>query len=283
MLDVLLDALIDSLKVFAVAFALFVILSFIENSFAKRLNKSSKLGPLIGSTVGILPQCGISVVASDLYLKGSLTMGTLLAVFISCSDEALPILLSSSHWYHGLIAIGIKFVAGFLVGFLIDFILRKRQQVHNSDDNDIHVGCCGHHIDDDEESPIHIHLIHPLVHSLKIFIYVFIINIIFGIIIFYVGEETLVNFLKTNRYLAPLFSTIIGLIPNCASSVVLSEFYLLGGLPFSALVAGLTVNAGLGMAYLFKAKQGLKKIGIIIAILVITALILGYGLLFIEL
>ena len=282
MIDVLLDALIDSLKVLGVAFILFVILSFIENSLASRLSKSRKFGPLVGALVGVVPQCGVSVVASDLYLKKAITMGTLLAVFISCSDESLPILLASSSWYHGLILVGIKFLAGFIVGFIIDVVYQRKAELYDNPDNDVHIGCCGHHIDDNEEPPLHTHLIHPLLHSLKIFVYVFVINIIFGIIIFYVGEENILNFLVTNKYLSPLFATLIGFIPNCVSSVIISEFYLVGGIPFSALVAGLTVNAGLGMAYLFKSKQGLKRLWLIILILFIVALALGYGLIFIS-
>jgi len=282
MIDVLLDALIDSLKVLGVAFILFVILSFIENSLASRLSKSRKFGPLVGALVGVVPQCGVSVVASDLYLKKAITMGTLLAVFISCSDESLPILLASSYWYHGLILIGIKFLAGFVVGLIVDIVYQRKAELYDNPDNEVHVGCCGHHIDDNEEPPLHTHLIHPLLHSLKIFVYVFVINIIFGIIIFYVGEDNILNFLVTNKYLSPLFATLIGFIPNCVSSVIISEFYLVGGIPFSALIAGLTVNAGLGMAYLFKSKQGLKHLWLIILILFVVALALGYGLIFIA-
>lgn len=281
MIDVLLDALIDSVKVLGVAFLIFVLLSFVENYLARKLANSKKAGPFIGSLIGIVPQCGVSVVASDLYIKKTITIGTLLAVFISCSDESLPILLASSYWYHGLIVVGIKFVVGFLVGFIIDLIMSRHATLVDAD-QDVHIGCCGHHIDDDEEPPLHTHLIHPLLHSLKIFVYVFVINIIFGIIIYYVGEENILSFLQTNKYLSPLITSLIGFIPNCVSSVIISELYLANGIPFSALLAGLTVNAGLGMAYLLKSKQGLKSLWLIIILLFVVALALGYGLLFIT-
>ena len=126
MLDVLLDALIDSLKVLAIAFILYVLLSFFENKLVSLLEKHKKLSPLFGSTVGLIPQCGLSVVASDLYIKEKISLGTIFAVFFACSDEALPILFSSKD---GLIyarpLLGIKFIGGFLIGFLIDTIYRK--------------------------------------------------------------------------------------------------------------------------------------------------------------
>lgn len=280
MLDVLIDALIDSLKVLALAFILFVILSFVEKSLSKKLVINSRLGPLVGSAIGIIPQCGISVVASDLYLKESISIGTLVAVFISCSDESLPILFASSKWYMGFVLIGIKFVVGFIAGFILDLIYRK-QKLNKIVDSDVHIGCCGHHIDDEEESELHEHLIHPLIHSIKIFGYVLVFNFLFGLLMYYIGEDNVIEFLSTNKYLSPLVSILIGFIPNCASSVLLTSFYISGGLPFSSLLAGLAVNAGLGMAYLFKKKEGIKKLGVIIVSLVVVALVLGYSLIFI--
>ena len=284
MLDVFLDALFDSLKVFAIAFIIFILLSFIENFLAKKLSKSKKSGPLIGSMLGLIPQCGVSVVASDLYIKKTITIGTLVAVFISCSDESLPILLSNNEkWYMAFLLFAVKFVAGFVTGILLDYFYTKHHKDNEKFedvpyDKDIHIGCCHHEIDDKKENKWHKHLVHPLVHSLKIFIYVFVINMIFGIIIYYVGEDNIINFVNTNRYLSPLFTTLIGFIPNCASSVVITELYIENAIPFAALVSGLTVNAGLGMVYLFKDKNGVKSLGLIIAVLFFVSLILGYSL-----
>ena len=284
MFDVFLDALFDSLKVFAFAFAIFILLSFIENFLSEKLAKSKKGGPLIGSLLGLIPQCGVSVVASDLYIKKAITIGTLVAVFISCSDESLPILLSNNEkWYMAFLLFAVKFVVGFITGILLDYFYTKHhkdneefEDIHQ--DKDIHIGCCHHEIDDEKENKWHKHLVHPLVHSVKIFIYVFIINVIFGIIIYYVGQENIIYFVNTNRYLSPLFTTLIGFIPNCASSVVITELYIENAIPFAALVSGLTVNAGLGMVYLFKDKNGVKSLGLIIAILFFVSLLLGYSL-----
>lgn len=282
MVDVLLDALLDSLKVFAVVLAFNILISFIENWLAKKIEKNKKISPILGAAFGLIPQCGFSVVASDLYIKEHITMGTLVAVFIACSDESLPIIISNfNEAYMALPLLGIKFVLGFAIGYLVDVIVRERKHVnehldHCEHEEEIHVGCCHHHIEDEEESKVHKHLLHPLIHSLKVLLYVFIINIIFGTIIYFVGEEQLSNFLMSNRYVAPLFATIIGLIPNCASSVILTELFIKHSISFGACLSGLIINAGLGTIVLFKNKDFVKKGLIIISILFIVSIVSGY-------
>lgn len=274
--DVLLDAFLDSLKVLGVAFILYVILSFFESKLSRAIEKSKKMSPLFGSLVGMIPQCGFSVVASDLYIKRRITLGTLFAIFIACSDEAIPILASdikSAKYIIPLILI--KFVAGFILGVIVDLIIRKREEKLELEGK-IHIGCCHHEIDNEDEEPLHQHLIHPLTHSLKIFAYVFIINIIFGTIIYFIGEDNIISFLQSNKYLSPVLASIIGLIPNCASSVLVTELYLLGGIPFGACVAGLSVNAGLGLVVLFKNKSHIKKALLIMATMFIYSILIGY-------
>ena len=126
MLEVLLDALIDSLKVLLVVFIMYILISFFEKKLADKISKKSKFSVLLGALFGLIPQCGFSVIAADLYLKRHITMGTLVAVFIACSDEALPIFLSSSDKFlMALPLLGSKFIVAFLVGFLIDAIYTK--------------------------------------------------------------------------------------------------------------------------------------------------------------
>lgn len=272
--DVLLDALKDSALVLAFVFVFHVLLSFIEDKLSNFLTKNNKVSPLIGSLFGIIPQCGTSVLAADLYLKKYITLGTLAAVFLSCSDEAVLVLLThpSQKTWMVLPLIGSKFVIGFAIGFLIDLIYRKQEIVEvNEELKD--VTCEEHH---HEHTPIHKHLWHPLIHSLEIFAYVLIINVSLGLIIASVGETNISNFIISNQYLTPLYASIIGLIPNCASSVLLSELYLSNSLPFGALLSGLLVNAGLGMMILLKSKSNIKKTLILIGICFITAVIFGY-------
>ena len=273
-LDILLDALKDSVLIFAFVFLFHVILSFIENPVSNFLIKRKKTSPIFGALFGLIPQCGTSVVAADLYIKKFITIGTLIAVFLSCSDEALLVLLSA--WNEKTLAIfpliGLKLASGILFGLLIDLIIRH-QKVEEVEHIEEEKECHHHH---HENTPAHAHLIHPLFHAIKIFIYVLIINILLGLLIGFVGEENFANFMLTNRYLAPLFTSIIGLIPNCASSVLITELYLSGTLSFGALFAGLLVNSGLGMMVLFKEYKNIKKTLLIVAICFVIAVSLGY-------
>lgn len=273
-LDILLDSLKDSVMIFAFVFLFHVILSFIETPVSNFLVKRKKTSPIFGSLFGLIPQCGTSIIAADLYVKKYITVGTLIAVFLSCSDEALIVLISD--WSTKSLAVfplmGIKLAAGILFGLLIDLIVRH-QHIEEVDHIDEEKECHTHH---HENTPAHAHLIHPLIHSLKILAYVFVINLGLGLLIGWVGQDAFNNFMSTNKYLAPLFASIIGLIPNCASSVFVSELYLSGTLSFGALLAGLLVNSGLGIMILFKEYKSLNKTFIIMGVCFAIAVALGY-------
>lgn len=280
---VFIHALLDSLKIIAFVFIFNVLLSFFEAKLTKRLSKNKKTNPLTGSIFGLIPQCGVSVIGADLYLKSHISMGTIIAMFIACSDEAIPIILSESSKALSVIPLLLlKMTIGFVVGFLVDMIYRKskeRARLHHHDchhHEEIKVGCCHHEINSEEESPLHRHLIHPLIHSFKLFIYIFGINFLFSTIIYFIGEVTFVNVLKNNKYFTVLYATIIGLIPNCASSVIITDLYIMGSLSFGATLAGLISNSGLGLLVLLKNKKMIKKTIVIISILVLTALVSGY-------
>lgn len=274
----------ESIVVFFVAFAIYIILSFIEDKVAKVLSNKNKLSPLIGASIGLIPQCGLGVVSADLYHKKHITMGTIIALFIACSDEALPIMLSSGKKSLYVLPLFLsKFVIAFAVGFIVDIIRNKENQKvhihlhHCEHEEEIHVGCCKHNIEEDhKESKLHHHLIHPVLHSLKIFAYVFAINLVFGVIIYFIGKETLIDVLNSNKYIQPLFAVLIGIIPNCSASVIITEVYLLGGISFGSCLAGLIMNAGLGLACLFKNKENIKNSFVIFAILFATSIIAGY-------
>ena len=272
MLDVLVDALIDSLKVFILSIIIFLILSFIEDKFSKLISKHKKTTPILWYLTGLIPQCGVSVVCADLYHKRHITVGTLMAVFFACSDEALPILLSDKDKVLMILPlILIKFIGGFILGYLVDFIISKQKITDCSEE--VQVGCChGHH----HQSKLHKHFLHPLDHSLKIFIYVFIMNLIFGSLIYYVGEETVINFLADKKMLTPIICCLVGLIPNCASSVIICELFLLDSIPFAALVGGLCVNAGLGFLYLFRFKNERTNVLKMILCIFIYSLFISY-------
>jgi len=272
---VLEHALIDSLKVFALVFILFFILHFVEKSINKKLNSNKKINPLFGALFGLIPQCGISVAASDLYIKRKITIGTLIAVFIACNDEATFILLSSGKIFATLSLLFIKLIIGFSIGIIIDSFLIKRQRLNNKEETEVE--CCHHnHHHTHEKHKVVDVLLHNFFHALEVFIYVLIVNVIFGTIIYYVGEDNIRFFLEENRYLSPLFATIIGVIPNCASSIILAELFIEDLISFGSLLAGLIINAGLGMIYLFKNKNNIKKNLFILLTLFIISIVVGY-------
>ena len=273
--EVILDALKDSALVFAFVFVLHVLISFIDHWLSNFLVRRKKTGPLFGAIFGLIPQCGTSVLGSDLYLKKYITMGTLIAIFLSCSDEAIIAILT-----HGgdkaimvLPLMGVKLLLGASVGFIVDLILLKRQKTEDVDEVEENKTCEIHH---HENNKLHQHLFHPLIHSLEIFAYVLVINLALGFIIAAVGEEAFSNFLLQNKYLTPLLAPIIGLIPNCASSLLLSELFVAGSLSFGSLVGGLLVNSGLGMMLLIRKRESWKQVLIILAICFLVSIISGY-------
>ncbi|MBR0439296.1 MAG: arsenic efflux protein [Bacilli bacterium] len=272
-LDIFLDALKDSALVFAFVFLIHLLLSFVENKLSNYLIRHQKLAPMFGSLFGIIPQCGTSVMGADLYIKKYISIGTLVAIFLSCSDEAFIAILTSgipSKMIMVLPLIGVKFVLGFVVGLLIDLIHREELVKEEVIEEET---CHTHHT---HNSGVHKHLIHPLIHALEIFAYVFVINMVLGLIIGAVGEDNFASFIRMNKYLTPLFSSIIGLIPNCASSLLLSELFIEGNLSFGALLAGLLVNSGLGMMVLLRNRKSAKNIWIIILICFLVAIVSGY-------
>ena len=273
-LDIILDSLKDSAWVLLFVFLVHVLLSFFDMQIANFLVKRKKTGVVFGSAFGLIPQCGTSVLGADLYIKKYISIGTLTAIFLSCSDEAVIELLTAANERTIMVLplIGLKFAIGVVIGLLVDLIDQKRE-VMDVDKVEEEHECHQHH---HENTPVHKHLVHPLIHSLEVFAYVLIINLAIGFIIGFVGEERFVGFLNSSKYLTPLFSSIIGLIPNCASSLLITKLFADGTLSFGALLAGLLVNSGLGMMVLLRNKGGLKKALIIISICFVTALICGY-------
>ena len=196
-----------------------------------------------------------------------------LSIFLSCSDEALIVMLTHANERTIMVLplIGLKFVIGFAIGIIVDLIFNK-QEIINHEYHEDHQ-CHQHH---EENTVEHKFFIHPLIHSLQIFAYVFVINLTLGMIIGLVGEDNFIIFMTNNKYLAPLYSSVIGLIPNCSSSLLISELYMGGNLSFGALLSGLLVNSGLGMMIILKNRKSLKSVPLIIAICFVVAVASGY-------
>lgn len=292
--DVVLDALVDTVKIVPILLLVYFLIEFLEYKKLMQFEKSKllkgKCSPVFGSLFGSLPQCGFSVISTDLFTKGFISIGALLAVYVATSDEALPIMISHKSGWLPLICLLIsKIVLAVLIGYLAMWLypkIFKKANIHTEEDEHHHhenehlemehTGCCNHGL----ESNI-FDWKHPLLHCLKISLFILIVNLIFGLILMLVGEEHLTSFLTKSSALQPILAVIIGLIPNCASSVVITELYLLGGLSFGSILAGLSVNAGIGLVVLFKQNKNKKEIAFILSMLIIPSLIVGYLLHFI--
>lgn len=270
-LDIAKDAVLDSIKVFVFVFAFHMLLSFFEDRIAAILVSRRNKAPVFGALFGLIPQCGTSVLASDLYVRGLLSMGTLLAAFLSCSDEAVIIIMTSGKSLNMLpLLLGLKFVIGTVVGLAVNAFVRNAGS-DNLDEGAVHYEGHAH-----SETKLVAHVLHPLHHSLGIFVYVLVINLVLGVIIGLAGEDTLVSFISSGKYFAPLLASIVGLVPNCASSVLLTELYLNGSLAFGSLLAGLLVNSGLGVLILFKKKSTVANAFVIVGISFAVSVVAGY-------
>ncbi len=277
MIDVLLDAIIDSIKLLPFLFITYLIMEYIEHKTKEKtkraVKKSGKFGPLIGSILGVFPQCGFSVSATNLYAARVITLGTLIAVYLSTSDEMLPIFLSEAVPISTILTIlGIKLVVGMIAGFVIDLVIRLKNKEQEEEKI---VDLC------EKE---HCHCEHGIVksalkHTLNIFIFILIVTIIINLLIYLVGgEENISQFLQNKPILGPVIAGIIGLIPNCASSVILTQMYLENIISAATMITGLLVGAGVGLAVLFKmnkdVKQNLKIVALLYGIGVITGILI---------
>lgn len=263
MTEIFLEALFDTLIVLPFLLVIYIVIELVEHKtsvFGNRKILQGKLAPLIGSAAGLVPLCGFSVMAAKLYDKKFIRTGTLLAVFIATSDEAIILLLSDVTNVKALSAVLplliIKFVLAVIVGYAANAIL-FREKVNetvaplSTDAPDYE---CGH--EHPEESKWNIYLLTPLWHTLKIALYLFVINFVFGLII---DEQTIANSLAGNIYLQPLITAAVGLIPSCASSAILTSAYAGGIITFGSMAAGLVVNAGMGFMILLKNFKRIKQ------------------------
>lgn len=258
MLEIIEDTIIDSIKLLPFLFITYLIMEYIEHKTSEKaketIQKSGKFGPFFGSLLGIFPQCGFSVSATNLYAARVITLGTLIAVYLSTSDEMLPIFISESVPITTILKIlGIKLVIGMVAGFLIDMVLRIKNK--NKQEQDKIIDLC---------EKDHCHCEHGIVksalkHTLNIFIFILIVTFVINMAIYFIGEETIAGFLQNKPILGPILAGLIGLIPNCAASVVITQMYLENVISAATMLSGLLVGAGVGLAVLFKTNKGIKE------------------------
>ena len=315
--EVILDALKDTALLIPLLFLVHLAIEFCQarsfSSLKKNKVLNGSLAPLIGTGVGLFPQCGFSVIAGDMYSKKYIRMGTLIAVFIATSDEAIPIIIGGaltdpSVWLKLAQLVIIKIVMALFAGYVLNFLFRKKElsktdtAAHGSE-----YGCCGHavtgypkecekndefasedscgcghahsHAEESESKAKHIwhrYFKHPVVHTLIITAFVFGINLLLGSIIFFVTEEKLAEFMAAGVWWQPVLTGLVGLIPNCAPSVLISEMFASGTLTLGAAAAGLSTSAGLGFAVLFKENKNIKENIAILAGLLLYSIAVGY-------
>ena len=276
MLDVIIDTLIDSVKLLPFLFFTYLAMEYIEHKTTaktKRMIKNSgKAGPFAGAILGAVPQCGFSAAASNLYAGRVITLGTLMAIYLSTSDEMLPVFLSEKVPASTILTIILwKIVIGMAAGFIIDFVIRKAKS-RNQDDITQKIGhVCDHDHCHCEKSIF----ASSLRHTLVIFGYILIISFILNTIIHFVGEETLGSFMLDKPVIGPMVSALVGLIPNCASSVVITQLYIEGLMPLGTAMAGLLAGSGVGILVLFKENTDIKENIIILGLLYALGVVSG--------
>ena len=271
MMDCIMDGLIDTLKLLPYLLVTFLVLELIEHKLSKKnqkvLEKNKKLGPLLGGLLGALPQCGFSSMAANLFSARVITMGTLIAVFLSTSDEMLPILLSEKADIKLILGIvGFKVVVGIIIGFIIDLIYRKKTEKEEIKD------LCENDRCDCKHKNI---IVASLIHTLKIGLFVLIANLLINLIIYKVGEDTVSNILLSNNILTYFAASLVGLIPNCAGSVIITELYLSKLITIGTMMAGLLTGSGLGILLLFRTNKNIKENLSVLGIIYFVGIIIG--------
>lgn len=274
MIEVLEHTILDSIKLLPFLFITYILMELIEHKAGEKtekiIKKSGKFGSVIGALLGIVPQCGFSAIAANFYAARIITRGTLIAIFLSTSDEMLPILISEGAEL-GLILqiLTIKVIIGIAIGIVIDIFNKSNNNRNKSDE--IHKICEHEHCNCEEEGVVK----SSIKHTAQIFIYIFIITLIINAIIHFIGEDNIANFIINIPVIGTLIAGLIGVIPNCASSIILTELYLEGIITLGPMIAGLLVNSGVGILILFKVNKNKKENLTILGILYIVGITAG--------
>ena len=265
MLDALIDAVLDSLKILPFLFVTYLIMEYLESHTEDRVRDLVKragwMGPFWGGLLGAVPQCGFSAAASNLYAGRAISLGTLIAIFLSTSDEMLPIMISESVPVTKMMKLLlVKLIIGILCGFVIDGFChirssRKTGQPEDGEDFLIERLCEKEHCHCESGSIIG----SALKHTLHIILFVFAITVVLNLAFLFLGEERLTAVISSRPVSGMFLSALIGLIPNCGASVLLTQMYLHGVLPASHLIAGLLDGAGVGLLILFRVNPDQKE------------------------
>ncbi len=257
MLDTLSDTVFDTLKLIPFLFLTYLLMEFIEHKTSEKaeetIKKAGKFGPVLGGILGIVPQCGFSASAAGLYSGGLISLGSLVAIFLSTSDEMLPVFISNQVEPRviGRILL-VKALTAVVIGLIIDFVLnflqkeKKEVEIHSICEHD-HCHC---------ENGIFKSALH---HTVSITLFLFLISLVINIIIFFIGEESIGKLFLDVPVLGCAVSALVGLIPNCAASVVITELYLSRVISTAAMLSGLLTGCGIGILVLFRTNKNIKE------------------------
>lgn len=257
--DVIIDTLIDTVRLLPFLFLTYLLMEYLEHRAAEKMQavieKGGRLGPLFGGILGIVPQCGFSAAAANLYAGRVITLGTLIAIYLSTSDEMLPILISEADRVGVgtiLIILALKAIIGILAGFMVDLLIRRKQDTHEH----IHDLCEHENCHCGEGGSI---WKSAVTHTLQIGLFILIVTFILNTVLFYFGEEALGKLFLNRPVVGELLAALVGLVPNCAASVVLTRLYLDGAMSFAACMSGLLTGAGVGSLILFRVNQNKRE------------------------
>lgn len=291
-LDTLFDSLNDTWAMIPLMFIAYLIIEHFERKPSKDDSmfwNLQKYGPLFGALLGLLPQCGFAILAAMLFVQKNITLGTMIAVFVACSDEAIPVLLSEPQLFSSLMVLLVcKFVIAVVSGWVIDHILFPHQKIRwfsempeeeedeemQDDDEDLAACPCCY-----PQYPI---WLSAFLRTLKIYVYVFLTAFVLTLILNFIPESQLQAVLLTGTWWQPLVSALFGFIPNCAATVVLCQLFAAGTLSFASLLAGLITNAGMGLVVLFQYSEKKTVLFKVMGLLLGIALIAGYAMMLIA-
>lgn len=269
-------AIKDGVALVPFLFLTYLAMEWLEHKAGNKVNavveKSGKLGPLVGGLLGVVPQCGFSAAASNFYAGRVITAGTLIAIYLSTSDEMLPILISEKVAPALIIKILLtKILIGMFAGFVIDLFVKTKKPEHG------HI----HEICEHEHCDCHKGILRSaLVHTVKIALFILLIGFLLEMIFEIVGEDALGALILNRPFLGPILAGLVGLVPNCGSSVAITELYLGNALGYGAMLSGLLVNAGVGLLVLFKVNHDMKEnltiLGVLYAIGVAAGIVISF-------
>ena len=271
MLEILLDTAVDTLKLIPFLFLTYLLMEYLEHKTGEKakqmIGRAGRMGPVVGGILGVFPQCGFSAAASGLYSGRVITMGTLIAIYLSTSDEMIPVMISEKAPVSFIAKVlMLKMIIGIGAGMAVDLLV-KRQAGEKSRIQEEKTHCCEHGI-----------FLSAVNHTIQIVVFIFLISLVLNGIISMIGEEQISQLLMNRPVVGELLAGLVGLIPNCASSVVITQLYLEGMISFGAMMSGVLVGAGIGLAILFRLntdkKECLKIVGILYTVGVAAGIVL---------